>query len=401
MYFESRSESERDKLLRKYIWNLFTHFADIISRTHTFHAHFNLLYTVGVTAAATLTASLYHHLNQPASANIGLIYILAIILISNHTDKYRYGILAAIFSVFSINYLYTYPFHEFNFTMTGYPFTFLVMYFISILTSATTFHSKEQASRIQEGEKLLMEAEKEKLRANLLRAVSHDLRTPLTSVIGASSSYLDNEENLTADDKRELVEQIHEDAHWLLHMVENLLSVTRISEGGTSVLKKSPEVVEEVLFDAISTARKRYPDLQIHMRIPDDFLIAPMDPLLIKQVLLNLFENSYYHAYSAQPTECILDSDEHFVRIHVRDYGSGIPPEKLESIFDAAPSAPTSAADTRKGMGIGLSICKAIVSAHGGEIRAENHLDGAEFYFTLPKEDIHYESKDQDPGNRR
>ena len=380
--------------MKKYIWNLFTHFAETISRTHTFHAHFSLLYTIGVTAAATLAASIHHRINPSGTANISLIYILAIILISNHTDKYRYGILAAIFSVFSINYLYTYPFYEFNFTMTGYPFTFLVMYFISILTSATTFHSKEQASRIQEGEKLLMEAEKEKLRANLLRAVSHDLRTPLTSMIGASSSYLDNETSLTADDKRELVEQIREDAHWLLHMVENLLSVTRITEGGMNVLKKTPEAVEEILFDAIATARKRYPDLQIHMCIPDDFLIAPMDPLLIKQVILNLFENSYYHAHSTQPVECTLDSDEYFVRIHIRDYGSGILPEKLESIFDAAPSAPTSAADTRKGMGIGLSICKAIVTPHGGEIRAQNHPEGAEFCFTLPKEDVHYESDD-------
>lgn len=387
--------------MRKYIWNLFTHFAEMISRTHTFHAHFSLLYTIGVTAIATLASSFYHHINPSGTSNISLIYILAIILISNHTDKYRYGILAAIFSVFSINYLYTYPFHAFNFTMSGYPFTFLVMYFVSILTSATTFHAKEQASRIQEGEKLLMEAEKEKLRANLLRAVSHDLRTPLTSMIGASSSYLDNENTLTADEKRELVGQIQEDAHWLLHMVENLLSVTRISGSGTNVLKKSPEAVEEVLFDAVATAKKRYPDLRIHMHIPDDFLIAPMDPLLIKQVILNLFENSYYHARSVRPVDCTLDSDAGFVRVCVRDYGDGIPAEKIESIFDAAPSAPTSASDTRKGMGIGLSICKAIVTAHGGEIRAQNRPDGAEFYFTLPKEEIHYESEDPDSCNRR
>lgn len=387
--------------MKNYIWKLFTNFVKALSNTHTFHAHFSLLFTIGVTAAATLLASLYHRINPTGTANISLIYILAIILISDHTDKYRYGILAAIFSVFSINYLYTYPFYEFNFTMTGYPFTFLVMYFISILTSAATFHEKDQAQRIQEGEKLLMEAEKEKLRANLLRAVSHDLRTPLTSMIGASSSYLDNESSLPAEAKRELVTQIYEDANWLLHMVENLLSITRITEGGTNVLKKSPEAAEEVLFDAISTVKKRYPDLQVRVRIPDEFLVAPMDPLLIKQVILNLLENSYYHAHSVKPVECVLDNGENYILIRVRDFGNGIPPEKLDSIFDAAPSAPTSAADTRKGMGIGLSICKAIINAHGGEIRAQNHPDGAEFYFTLPKEDIHHESDDQDTRNRR
>lgn len=378
--------------MRKYIWNLFTRFVETISRTHTFHAHFSLLFTVGAMAAATIISGLYHHLNPLGSTNVGLIYILTIILISYHTDKYRYGILAAIVSVFCINFLYTFPFHEFNFMIKGYPFTFLVMYFISILTSATTFRMKAQARKLKEGEKLLMEAEKEKLRANLLRAVSHDLRTPLTSMIGASSSYLDNEATLPPEEKRELVAQIYEDANWLLHMVENLLSVTRITGGGTNVLKKTMEPMEEVLSDAIATVKKRYPDLQVHVSIPDEFLIAPMDPMLIKQVILNLLENAYFHAHSTRPMECRLDSDEHSVHIHVRDFGVGIASEKLDRIFDAVPSAPSSAADARKGMGIGLSICKAIITAHDGTICALNHPDGAEFYFILPKEDTHLES---------
>lgn len=382
--------------MRKYIWNLFIRFVETISRTHTFHAHFSLLFTVGAMAAATAISGVYHHLNPLGSTNVGLIYILTIILISYHTDKYRYGILAAIFSVFCINYLYTFPFHEFNFMMKGYPFTFLVMYFISILTSATTFRMKDQARKLKEGERLIAEAEKEKLRANLLRAVSHDLRTPLTSMIGASSSYLENESSLPPEEKRELISQIYEDANWLLHMVENLLSVTRITGGGTNVLKKTLEPVEEVLFDAISTVKKRYPELQVRVSIPDDFLIAPMDPLLIKQVILNLLENAWFHAHSTRPMECSLDSDEASVCIHIRDFGVGIPSERLDSIFDAVPSAPSSAADTRKGMGIGLSICKAIVTAHEGTICARNHPDGAEFYFTLPKEDTHLEPQDQD-----
>lgn len=379
--------------MKKYIWNLFTRFVEAISQTHTFHAHFSLLFTIGAMALATILSGLFHQLNPTGAANVGLIYILTVILISYHTDKYRYGILAAIFSVFCVNYLYTYPFYEFNFTMTGYPFTFVVMYFISILSSATTFRMKDQARKLKEGEKLLMEAEKEKLRANLLRAVSHDLRTPLTSMIGASSSYLENEDSLPASEKRELVSQIYEDANWLLHMVENLLSVTRITSNGTNVLKKSPEPVEEVLFDAISTVKKRYPELQVHVSIPDDFLVAPIDPLLIKQVILNLLENAHFHAHSTRPIECRLDSSDQYVQVHVRDYGVGIAPEKLESIFDAVPSAPSSAADTRKGMGIGLSICKAILTAHDGTIHARNHPDGAEFYFTLPKEEIQLESE--------
>lgn len=380
--------------MKNFVWKHFTRFVDLISGTHTFHAHFSLLFTVGAMALATLLSMLYHKLNPPGSANVALIYILTVILISYHTDKYRYGIIAAIFSVFCINYLYTFPFFELNFTMTGYPFTFVVMYFISILTSAATFRMKDQAHKIQEGEKLLMEAEKEKLRANLLRAVSHDLRTPLTSIIGASSSWLENEAALPAEERRRLVMEIHEDANWLLHMVENLLSITRIRQNDTDILKKTPEAAEEVLFDAISTVRKRYPDLQIHVSIPNDFFIVPMDPLLIKQVILNLLENAYFHAHSTQPMECSLEGDEQQIIVRIRDFGNGIAPEKLKSIFDAVPSAPSAAADTRKGMGIGLSICKAIITAHNGTIQAVNHLDGAEFYFTLPKEETHLERKD-------
>ena len=386
--------------MKNYIWKLFTNFVERISRTHTFHAHFSLLFTIWAMALATGISSIYHHVNPTGSANVALIYILTIIMISYHTDKYRYGIISGIVSVFFINYLFTYPFGQFSFAVSGYPFTFMVMYFISILTSATTFRMKDQARKINEAEKFLAEAEKEKLRANLLRAVSHDLRTPLTSMIGASSSYLENEAALPPEEKRKLVSEIYEDANWLLHMVENLLSITRITDGGANVLKKTPEAAEEVLFDAVSTSRKRYPDLQIKTVIPDEFVTAPMDPLLIKQVLLNLIENAYFHARSTKPLECTLSSTEDAIKFCIRDYGTGIAPDRLSGIFDAVPSAPSSAAstvDTRKGMGIGLSICKAIVNAHNGEITARNLTEGAEFCFTIPKEEIHHETYDPNP----
>ena len=380
--------------MRHFIWNRFIRFVDIISQPHTYNTHMSRLITVSAMAAATVLSLIYHRINPAGTANIALIYILTVILISYHTDKYRYGILAAICSVFFIN-LFTYPFFVFNFAVSGYPLTFLFMYFISILTSATTFRLKEQARRIKDDEDLIMEAEKEKLRANLLRAVSHDLRTPLTSIIGASSSYLDNEETLSAEEKRRLVSQISEDADWLLHMVENLLSVTRITDSGANTLKKNPEVMEEVLLDAISTIRKRYPSMQIHMSLPDELLIVPMDPLLIKQVIMNLLENAYFHAHSQKPVECFLRSSAESASVHIRDYGIGIPKEHTDDIFDAAPSSPSSASDTRKGMGNGLSICKAIINAHGGSIHAISHPDGAEFYFTLPNEELHHESDGQ------
>ena len=120
-------------------------------------------------------------------------------------------------------------------------------------------------------------------------------------------------------------------------------------------------------------------------------------PLLIKQVIMNLLENAYFHAHSQKPVECFLRSSDESASVHIRDYGIGIPKEHTDDIFDAAPSSPSSASDTRKGMGIGLSICKAIINAHGGSIHAVSHPDGAEFYFTLPKEELHHESDGQNP----
>ena len=112
-----------------------------------------------------------------------------------------------------------------------------------------------------------------------------------------------------------------------------------------------------------------------------------MDAILIEQVLINLMENAVVHSKSTKPIECFADSSSDFVTFHVRDYGVGIPAEKLNTIFDGSSSTASSSTDGRKGMGIGLSICKTIINAHGGTLAAFNHPDGAEFYFKLPKED--------------
>ena len=243
-----------------------------------------------------------------------------------------------------------------------------------------------QARVLAEREKMLMEAEKEKMRANLLRAISHDLRTPLTSIIGSSTVYLENGSSLPEVEKNALVRHILEDSNWLLNMVENLLSVTRINNETAKVTKTS-EPVEEVLSEAMIRLKKRLPDANIHVRVPEEFLMVPMDAVLIEQVLINLLENAVVHAESTEPIECYVESLSDYAIFHVRDYGVGIPPEKLATIFDGSSSTTSTSPDGRKGMGIGLSICKTIILAHGGEIKAINHTRGAEFYFTLPKED--------------
>lgn len=340
---------------------------------------------------ATLFAFLFSYYVPENSGNIALIYILALITIVRFTDGYLPGLISSVIAVVCVNFLFTYPYFELNFTLSGYPITFLEMLGVTLLTSTMTANIKEQARTIAEKDKLLAETEKEKMRANLLRAVSHDLRTPLTSIIGASSSYLENSALLPEEDKTAIISHIHEDANWLLNMVENLLSVTRIYNQSTTV-KKTDESVEEIVSAAILRLKKRLPEAAVSVSVPDELLIIPMDAILIEQVLINLLENAIIHSQSREPILCYVDDDAANVTFHVRDYGIGIDSERLKNIFDGNSYIGNKESDSNKGMGIGLSICKTILTAHGGTINARNHAQGAEFYFTLPKGESHYES---------
>ena len=213
-------------------------------------------------AAATAISFGFFYLGNKNVANITIVYTLALILTALYTSGYLFGIIASLFCVIAVNYFFSYPYFRINFSLSGYPVTFIGMLAISLITSATTTALKQQRQAIAEREKELAEADREKLRANLLRAVSHDLRTPLTSIIGSSSSYLENSPELTEEERTELVANIKEDSQWLLNMVENLLTVTRIKDNDTDKVKKSPEVVEEVVSEAILRLKKRLPDIK-------------------------------------------------------------------------------------------------------------------------------------------
>ena len=340
---------------------------------------------------ATFFAFLFFYFVPENSGNIALIYILVLIIIVRYTDGYLPGLIFSIIAVICVNYLFTYPYFELNFTLSGYPITFLEMLGVTLLISTMTTNMKQQALMIAEQEKLLAETEKEKMRANLLRAISHDLRTPLTSIIGASSSYLDNSIFLEDEEKNAIVTHIHEDANWLLNMVENLLSVTRINNQSSTV-RKTDESVEEIVSAAINRLKKRIPGALVNVSVPAELLILPMDAILIEQVLINLLENAIVHSQSSKPILCYVDDDNENVIFHVKDYGTGIDPERLQNIFDGNSYIGNSVSDSNKGMGIGLSICKTIITAHNGIISARNHGQGTEFYFSLPKGETSNES---------
>ena len=244
---------------------------------------------------ATLASFLYQHIVPDNHANVALFYILALVIIARWTVGYGYGIVCTLFSVIAINYLFTYPYYKLNFTLTGYPITFLLMSGITLILCTMTSHMTIQSEMIAEREKRLAEAEMEKMRANLLRAISHDLRTPLTGIIGNSSLFLESQNDLSSTEQRTIMTNIYEDSNWLLNMVENLLSVTRIDSEKVSV-KKTPTVLEELIDAVLVKFKKTHPGVNIHVELPDDFIVIPMDSMLIRQVLTNLLENAVLHA---------------------------------------------------------------------------------------------------------
>ncbi len=233
---------------------------------------------------------------------------------------------------------------------------------------------------------MILETEKEKMRNDFLRGISHDLRTPLTSILGASSVLLENDTILDSDTRYLLAADIKCDTQWLIRMVENVLSVTQISDG-TMKINKKPEAVEEVVSEAVSIIKSHFNHLNISVSVPDELLVIPMDGTLVKQVLINLIENAVKYAGDNPAVELKVSENADNAVFEIADNGQGIPEEDIPHLFDGPLSDNRSSRDRSRGLGIGLVICAAIVKAHSGIIDARNRsTGGAIFRFQLPKQ---------------
>ena len=234
------------------------------------------------------------------------------------------------------------------------------------------------------------------LRATLLRAVSHDLRTPLTSIYGACSTVIENYDSLEKEQKLKLLGEACSDAQWLNRMVENLLSVTRF-DGGQVAVQKTPTVLDELIDTVLVRFQKRYPKVPVTTYLPDSFIVIPMDSMLISQVLTNLLENAAVHAEGmTQLTLRVFTLGSRAV-FEVSDNGCGIPKERLRTLFTGVLPADAAADSGKHGMGIGLSVCAAIVKAHGGEIQAESKVgEGTSIRFWLETESIETEENEDE-----
>lgn len=311
---------------------------------------------------------------------IPMIFVLGVFLISLKTQGYFWGITASLLSVLLVNYAFTFPYYVLDLISPECLASAVVMLVVAILTGTLTTQIKQQ-------EKMKSETEKEHLRANLLRAVSHDLRTPLTTIYGSSSAIMENYDSLTKEQQLKLLGEMQQDSEWLIRMVENLLSITRIGSNKVQLAKR-PTVLEELIDTVLVNFRKRCPKQSVDVEIPEDFISIPMDAMLIEQVLINLLENAVHHAIGMTKLSLSVTIENNKALFCVSDNGCGIPAERLDNLFTGYLDRASIPIDgNRNNMGIGLSVCAAIIKAHDGEIQAKkNESGGASFFFSLKLE---------------
>lgn len=336
------------------------------------------LCTAGIFALAVLLSILLQYLQVPE--HITTVFVFAVFLISLLTDGYIFGVISALLGTLAVNYAFTYPYFVLNYLDPVSLISAGVLLMIAILTGTLTTKLKRQ-------EAARAEVEAERMRANLLRAVSHDLRTPLTTIYSASSTLLEHREALSPDRQAEILRGIQEDADWLTRMVENLLSITRIDSGAVHILK-TPTVLDELIDSVVHKFAKRCPGQEVRVDIPEEIVVIPMDATLIEQVLINLLENAVLHATGMTTLELSVRIQGSKAVFSVADDGCGIPEERLRTLFTGLAPETGTADGRRRNAGIGLSVCATIVRAHGGAIRAENRrTGGAVFRFALQTEE--------------
>lgn len=240
----------------------------------------------------------------------------------------------------------------------------------------------------REKELAAIRAQNEQLRANLLRAISHDLRTPLTSISGNASNLLSSYEKLDEKTRQQIFTDIFDDSQWLISLVENLLSVTRIEEDRIN-LNMSVQLVDEVIEEALKHINRRVTEHNISTEYKSDLLIARMDTKLIMQVIINLVDNAVKYTPVGSDIKIAAENKDGFISVSVADNGDGIPETSKSHVFEMFYTGNNKVADSRRSLGLGLALCRSIINAHGGEITLEdNKPKGCIFTFTIPSGEV-------------
>ncbi len=246
----------------------------------------------------------------------------------------------------------------------------------------------EKIKMAKKNEEISLLAKNEQIRANLLRSISHDLRTPLTSISGNTQNLLANFDQIDEQTRTRLLSDVYDDSQWLINLVENLLSITRISEGRMS-LRMSAQLVDEVVAEALRHIGRKGETHNIMTEFSDELLLADMDARLISQVVINLVDNAIKYTPVGSDIKVSAKKEGNSVLISVADNGPGIPDDKKAEVFLMFYIGENKVADCRRSLGLGLSLCESIVNAHGGKITlTDNHPTGSVFTFTLKASEV-------------
>ncbi|MDO5392331.1 MAG: ATP-binding protein [Eubacteriales bacterium] len=318
-------------------------------------------------------------------ANIITLYILCAQVISVITTSWICSLFSSLASVFIFNFLFTAPRYTFLAYDQGYPLTFLVMFIASLLTGTLALQNKKNA---REKEQAALLAKNEQLRANLLRSISHDLRTPLTSISGNASNLLSNGAYFDEATKQQLYSDIYDDSMWLIGLVENLLAVTRIEDGKMN-LRLSTQLIDEIITESLHHIDRHSKEHQITFHNSDELLLAKVDAKLIMQVIINIVDNAIKYTQKDSHIDIKISKENGFIKVRIADDGPGISDQDKPHVFETFYTCSSSIADSRRSLGLGLSLCRSIIIAHGGEITLSDNIPhGSVFTFTLPAKEV-------------
>lgn len=246
----------------------------------------------------------------------------------------------------------------------------------------------QNSRNAKEKEQAAILAKNEQLRANLLRTISHDLRTPLTSISGNASNLLSNWEKMDDETRMQVFTDISDDSQWLISLVENLLSVTRIEEGRMN-FNMAVQLLDEVIDEALKHINRKSIQHKITVQYDDGLLLTRIDARLIMQVIINIVDNAIKYTPIGSEIRITAKNQDGMAVVKIADNGNGIPDEIKPHVFDMFYTGNNKIADSRRSLGLGLSLCRSIINAHGGELKlTDNEPHGCVFTFTLPAGEV-------------
>ena len=321
-------------------------------------------------------------------SDIIMLYIIAVHVISILTSRIYYCLISSLIGVVLFNYFFTYPEFSLSAHDSGYPVTFATMFITAFIAGTLANKLKRNTviaeKNAREKEEAALIAQNERLRANMLRSISHDLRSPLTSISGNASNLMANSATLDEESRQQIYADIYNESMWLIGMVENLLYATRI-EDGRMKLNIAVEILDDIIAEAVKHISKTYPQRKIAVDMTEEIIPVSADANLIVQVIINLLDNAVKYSDENTPVRITVRQQGDQAVIAVSDRGKGISEKDKRQVFEMFYVGDNRSSDSRRSLGLGLALCKSIIESHNGTVSISDNIpQGTIITFTLP-----------------